>query len=1241
VERGTPEARTADGTDPRELDAVEVLGEGTYGVVHRAVHPDSGATFAVKTLRHPHPNALARFKHEFRALADLHHPNLVTLHHLAHRGDQWMYSMEHVAGVDLLRWIHLGPHAFDAAGSTDPPPGSSHARARRIRAAFIQIVDGLEALHRSGHLHRDLKPSNILVTREGRVVVLDFSLIDELHPLPRQRLVDPAGSPAYMSPEQTAGAAAHEASDWYGLGVILFEALTDRLPFSGPSQSIMLRKQTTDAPDVRHLAPEVPEDLAALCMELLARRADARPDARRIRARLERRKVDDLRADAEGSVPFVGRSHEMAQLEDAFRSVRDLRLPVLLRLHGQSGMGKTTLLHRFLRRIGTRRPVILASRCHEHESVAYKGVDGVVDAVVHYLQTLTRDERRRILSPEVTLLARVFPVVEQVTSDVVGEPPPVPPDPQEARRAAFAALGALLGRMAERRPVVVAIDDAHWGDGDSGHLLRALLGQDPPLPVLWLLAYRDDLAPHGALLPMLEGPFPEGDPSLRDVPLGPLAQDEARAVALARLGSPDATGVRAAEAVAQESNGLPLFITQLVEHARSTGMTAGVSLADALLWRVQRLSEEGRALLEAVSVFGRPVDPSTAAQAAGLGGGGPSAMAEARSAHLLRTTQQPDGTAPIEVYHDRIRELVLEAMSPERLQAHHAGWALALEGRPEADPEVLAVHLRGAGRTDHAARALAVAADRAAHSLAWDHAARLYRQAIDLAGGGSPSWRPDLARALANAGRGPEAAEAFLEAAAVADGDERGDLQREAAEQLLCSGRMDEGFDVLTQVLADVGVHTPSHPIRTALALVVERARLRVHTFDFEGRPARNPSNLELRRVDACYSAGMGMGGVDSLRGAYFQSKALRLALEAGEPWRIARSLAFEAAFQSNRGASNQARSASLLQQAQTLDERLDDPYLSALRVAAEAIATFHAGRWAQALEHAEAAETALRTRCTGVSKERVTVRLFALAALAQLGRFSDLDAQVHAGLADARRRGDLYASTNLRIGMPNMLWLAFDAPDEAEHHAIAAMEDWRAGGFLLPNLFDLVARTEIDLYRGRAEDAHRRLKDAQAALRRSLLTKIQVVRILHRDVHGRTMLAMAAGQPGARSHLRHVVDHARHLLHENVAWARPLGERLFAGAALLQGRHPDARAHLEAAAVQFDAASMPAHAASAEMALGRIMSGDDGPMAQRAHRRLQAMGIRAPERFLALHLPVPIRRTRAIEADQPPGVAA
>jgi len=248
------------------------LGAGGFGIVYEAFDRERNATVALKVLRRTDGRSISRFKKEFRSLVETAHENLVQLYELHAEGDAWFFTMELVRGEDALSYVR------PAGGPCDEP---------RLRAVFRQIAAGLSFLHRSGKLHRDVKPSNVLVTGDGRVVVVDFGLVSDLSDLQAANVV--CGTPAYMAPELTAGLPASPAADWYAVGVMLYEAFTGRLPFADRDSA-----EAFAAPDARPWPPpppsaldaSVPEDLDRLCADLLARVPSLRPTGREVRRRL-------------------------------------------------------------------------------------------------------------------------------------------------------------------------------------------------------------------------------------------------------------------------------------------------------------------------------------------------------------------------------------------------------------------------------------------------------------------------------------------------------------------------------------------------------------------------------------------------------------------------------------------------------------------------------------------------------------------------------------------------------------------------------------------------------------------------------------------------------------------------------------------------------------------------------------------------------------------------------------------
>src|ERR1700730_2954777 len=194
----------------------------------------------------------------------------------------------------------------------------------RLRSGLRQLAEGVNRLHELGKLHRDIKPSNVLVTEEGRVVLLDFGLVEDIDPDLHETLL--AGTPDYMSPEQGAQMAISKASDWYSVGVILYQALTGRLPFRGRFFEVMMRKQTRDPIQPREISREVPRDLNELCMKLLRRDPEARPTGREVLRTLGARMTGALAASfvlTTGGSSFIGRERLLAELHDAFSATRE------------------------------------------------------------------------------------------------------------------------------------------------------------------------------------------------------------------------------------------------------------------------------------------------------------------------------------------------------------------------------------------------------------------------------------------------------------------------------------------------------------------------------------------------------------------------------------------------------------------------------------------------------------------------------------------------------------------------------------------------------------------------------------------------------------------------------------------------------------------------------------------------------------------------------------------------------
>jgi len=1247
------------------------LGAGGFGVVYEAVDRERGTRVALKVLRASQSDALYDFKQEFRALADIVHPNLVSLYELLSEGGRWFFTMELVKGRSFLDWVWEQPRperdpaaptqsmgvaptaGVTPTGGPEPVTPSRSAFsalpfvAGRLRSGVGQLAAGITALHAAGKLHRDIKPSNVLVTEEGRVVVLDFGLVADLEMDPGQETTAIVGTPAYMSPEQGEGVAVTEASDWYAVGVMLYEALTGRVPFSGPFADVVLEKRSRPPIPPSELVEGVPEDLEALAVALLDRDPRRRPSGREVLRALGATAPEVAATAAVSPPPFagaalVGREEHLGRLEAAYAESRRGRAVAAL-LPGRSGMGKTALARHFLEGLRQTDPdaVVLAGRCYEQESVPYKALDSAVDALSRQLRKLSREEAQALLPGDLLALERVFPVLRSVEA-VQGAPRRVLdiPDPQELRRRAFSALRELLTRLATRRPLVLFLDDLQWGDEDSAALLGELLRPPDPPALLFLAAYRDEDAEGSPLLRRLLPALPQMV-EVRAVPVGDLAPEDARALALRRLDEDGAGAQARAEAIARESRGNPFFIDELARYARPAPGTddraAGApaapppaaSLSEVIRARVARLPRDAQRLLEVLAVAGQPLELAVAREAARLGGGEEHAtLRTLRSGHLVRTAGTREG-GRIETFHDRIREAVARSLAPEALRSHHQALARSLEASGRADPESLAVHYRASGDEERAARYAVAAAGQAAAALAFDRAARLYRFALELRpvpGVEVKGLRVRLGDALASAGRGGEAAQAYLLAAREADGAEAVELRRRVAEQLLISGHIDEGSAALRDVLRMLGLRLPASPKGALFRLLARRVLLRLRGYGFRERPASEVSPEELIRIDTCWSVVLGLSFVDTVRGAEFQTRHLLFALRAGEPYRVARALALEAGHAATAGSRGRRRTETLSAMTTAIAERVNHPHALALATFVAGMACYLEGRWRKAHEQLDRAEEIFRERCTGVAWERDNAQLYSLRNLFFMGELAELQRRLPSFIEDVERRGDLYAKTHL-ARVTYVMRLAEDSPAAALRELDAALEGWSRQGFMLQHFWDLIGRGETALYRGDAEEAHRIVCEGWPRMRRSLYLRIQFSLVSALSLRGRAALAVAAlagGGPGeGEARLREALGDARRLERERVEWGVPLARLIQAGAASVAGRAQEAIERLIAAERAAEATDMALHAAVARRCRGLLLGGEGGrSLCEAADAWMAGQRIRSPERMSGMLCP-------------------
>ena len=330
-------------------DVVRPLGSGGMGEVYLARDMTLGRDVALKLLRSQFANdkeSAERFKREAMSAARLSHPNIVQVYDRGVTEDGTSYiAMEYVPGGTLKERItHDGPlDAKDAA------------------SFGYQVAEALGAAHAKGVIHRDIKPQNVLITAPGEAKVADFGIARALSAAADSRTKTGAvmGTAGYMSPEQALGEPATPKSDLYSLGIVLYEALTGKLPFTADNPIAVSMKHANEPPSPpQQINPSVPDGMNAIILKLLAKAPEDRyadadelaedlwrarrgtpPAAAAVPGEAETVETPTRRPATTAPQPAVGRSRRRrGQGRSRGRSLAPLLLGILLLLLGLLGI---------------------------------------------------------------------------------------------------------------------------------------------------------------------------------------------------------------------------------------------------------------------------------------------------------------------------------------------------------------------------------------------------------------------------------------------------------------------------------------------------------------------------------------------------------------------------------------------------------------------------------------------------------------------------------------------------------------------------------------------------------------------------------------------------------------------------------------------------------------------------------------------------------------------------------------
>ena len=1185
------------------------LGVGGFGVVYRAYDRQEQRLVALKVLRVRDPDLLRAFKREFRVIADVRHPNLVAVHELFIEPHHAYFTMELIDGEPITQSLYAA-----RIGSKTPS-----AFTTCLQDAFQQLSRGLMALHRAGIIHRDLKPSNVLRTARGRVAILDFGMVTVYGRNAQSHL---GGTPAYAAPELLRGIDGGAPSDWYAVGLILHECLLGHLPEDGSPPTF---------------AAPVSASLETLCKELLRTEPSERPPTSRVLALLIDPADTLYRIPTSARAPgswsarsrraLFGRQHHLARLHACYESSRTGRLSIA-QVTGNSGMGKTALVQACLEQLADTHPdlVVLQGRCHERETLGYRVFDGIVDELADFLVALAVEELRELVPPCASELITLFPALrvplaragflDQGNRDV-GQA-------AELRSRAFGAFRELLGRLAKRRGLVIFADDLQWGDEDSGELLRYLLSQDRDLPMFLVLSYRSNEIDSGPLARIYQELTDRVEVS--HIPVEPLLAEDARAFVESQLGlsHPLVQFVNAA------GEGAPFLLNLLVEEVKSNPDATLAELTDSngldtlVVRSISKLPRDARKFMALLSVAAEPLRRQDVYCALAM----PRATASdiedlLRVRSMLRTVRSES----LEPFHDRLRTAFYAALSPQERAQLHGALADTLSDRGNA--ETLAYHYHGAGFSEAARHYSLIAARSCAKALAFDRAATHFRKTLAF-GLETVSEEAqiygELADALANSGKGRQAAECYL-LAAEREASRCLQLRLLAGQQLMHAGDYVAGLQLLTNVLQAAGVSVPQNRPLLGATLLYFRWRLRSLTRNVHV----STTEVDTRQraiLEALWALASSLALVDTLGAAYFESHFLVCAIRYGDTVSLARALCLEAIYASIEGEQAEWRVTELLNAVARACAVSEECETLALLFQAKAIVAWMKGDFLECLALANRAEDLLAQHSRGRFFEFATARAFALASQIWLGQFSEHAERFEPLIQDAKQRNDSHAETSLvLLAHAHLYWLAKDDWRSAERQVANALERWPSDrGLSLQHIWAIFSRVEIGLYCNDVECARSLLESNWPRIKRAGHLRIAPIRIWFRQLRVRVMLASAtlAQNPRIRRQWLHTVERETKLLErESLPLGRTLGAWSRGLLDLSYRREVAANQRFEEALKGFDELGMQLHSLAVrglKTATGQARPHDVGSS---VHHAMTALGIACPGKMLTLLAPV------------------
>jgi predicted ATPase/signal transduction histidine kinase/GAF domain-containing protein len=460
----------------------------------------------------------------------------------------------------------------------------------RLLLIAIGLASALGQVHRQGLIHKDVKPANALVDHAGHVWFTGFGIASRL-PRERQAPAPPevvAGTPAYMSPEQTGrmNRSIDTRSDLYSLGVTLYQMLTGMLPFTAANPLEWVHCHIARQPVAPVDRCAVPEALSAITMKLLAKNAEERyqtaagleADLRRCLATWQSHgRIDSFLLggdDLSGRLlipeKLYGREREVDALLAAFERVVVSGRPELVLVSGYSGIGKSAVVNELHKSLISPRGLFASGKFDQYKrDIPYATVAQAFNSLIRPLLSKPetelrkwRDELCQALSPNGSLVVDLVPELKLIVGD---QPPVIALPPQQAKTRAQLAFRQFISVFARpEHPLALFLDDLQWLDAATLDFMEDLLVQEDLAHLLVVGAYRDNEVDSTHPLTRKLSTIRKAAVGVQEIHLKPLGSDDLAHLLMDALHCDPQHGTSLGQLINEKTAGNPFFAVQFI-----------------------------------------------------------------------------------------------------------------------------------------------------------------------------------------------------------------------------------------------------------------------------------------------------------------------------------------------------------------------------------------------------------------------------------------------------------------------------------------------------------------------------------------------------------------------------------------------------------------------------------------------------------------------------------------------------